>query len=54
MGRNARALKPSRTFRPAADGQSSGTGPMSSVPWKHTSPIDPFCALMMPHGEITW
>ena len=27
---------------------------MSRVPWKHTSPIEPFCALMTPHGEITW
>jgi serine/threonine-protein kinase len=51
---NARALKPSRAFPPAANGQSSETGPMSSVPWKHTSPIEPFCALMTPQGAMTW
>lgn len=38
-GWNTRALKLSRTFRTAADGQSSGTGPMSGTPWKHTPPI---------------
>jgi hypothetical protein len=34
--------------------QSSKPGLMVRVPWKHTSPAEPFCALIMPQGLITW
>ena len=27
---------------------------MTRLPWKHTSPNVPFCALMIPQGLITW